>query len=663
MRKKSINRWIILCFAGIFILALGISALANFQENYRSVIARSNEDMDRCAEVANNNLAEMDPTSLISPENKGRYDEIRDILLDNARAFGVDNLCVYSIDPKTRVRQIFFAVSPDGETDRLYRQILYPGAESADPLLPIEEKWLAGEKDITGSYRDGYENFWFHAYRNGKDGYEYIISLENSVMLERQKILTSFLWDIIPISLILLVGMIILLILVRRRIIRPITVISDSMSRFANNGYQHTEPIRLKSQDEIGQIAEAYNKMTGDISAYVGSIESLNREKLEAKVQLGIARRIQYGLVPEKITLHGVGFRACAMTRPAKEVGGDFYDCFQRDEQSVCILIGDVSDKGTTAAIFMAMAKTMIREKMMAGMSPAKALNQANDELCGQNPEGLFTTAFAAVLNPQAGELCYANAGHTRPVLLGETPSFMNPEPGIVLGLYKGVDLKDHRLSLGPSEGILLYTDGVTEAVNPQRQFFGEQRLLDTVNSVSDSADAEKILSGVCGAVVDFNACGEPFDDMAALVLLRTPAESDDMEGPAPIGTSAENDRIDIPVDLSSFDRIKQAVITLAGNTQETRMALLACDEALTNIVSYSGATKLAFSCEKQGDSLCVSFFDNGIPFDPTAVGDEKEFEELDSGGMGLKLIRQNASGIRYERRRDRNELILNFNL
>ena len=663
MKKKSIMRWIILCFTGIFLLSLAISALANFQENYRAIIDRSNEDMDRCAEVANNDLADVDLTTLTAPENRVRYDEVRDALLDCAAAFEVDSLCVYSIDPETRARRILFMVAPDAETDRMYREMMFPGAEKEDPLLPIEEKWLTGEKDITGSYRDGYENYWFHGFRDQKSGYEYIISMDNSVTLEQQRILTNFLWDIIPIGLSLLGGLIILLVLVRRRIIRPIAMISDSMSCFARDGSHRPEPLRLKSQDEIGQIASVYNKMTADISDYVGSIESLNKEKLEAKVQLDIARKIQYGLVPEKTTLHGIGFRACAVTRPAKEVSGDFYDCFQRDEQSVCIVIGDVSGKGIIAAIFMAMAKTMIREKLMAGMSPAKALNQANDELCGQNPEGLFTTVIAAVLDPQTGKLCYANAGHTRPVLLGETPSLLKPDPGIALGLFKDADLKDAELSLGPSEGILLYTDGVTEAVSPQRQFFGEQRLLETVKTVSDGLDADRILSGISSAVADFNAGGEPFDDMAALVLLRTPAEGDDMEGPAPLRTPGEIDRQTIPVALSSFETIRQAVFALAGDTQETRMALLACDEALTNIVSYSGATELAFSCEKRNGGLCISFFDNGIPFDPTAVGDEKEFEELDSGGMGLKLIRQNASGMRYERRRNRNELILNFNL
>ena len=663
MRKKTINRWIILCFAGIFFLSLTISALANFQENYRAVMARSNADMERCAVTANLELKGVDFENLLLPENAPVYNDIRTDLVFCAGMFDVDKLFVYHLDPETRARKVFFIVSPDPATDQDYQEEMTPGMELDDPTAPVEDRWLAGEKDVSGPYGSGRESYWIHAFRDGHNNYEYMVAIENDVMLEKQEILRNFIWDILPIGLTLLGGMIILLVLVRRRIIQPIAVISESMSRFAGDGSRKPEPLRIRYQDEIGQIASVYNKMTTDISAYVGSIERLNREKLEAKVQLDIARKIQYGLVPEKTTLHGVGFRACAMTRPAREVSGDFYDLFQRDEQSICIVMGDVSGKGTIAAIFMAMTKTMIREKLMAGLSPAEALNQVNDELCGQNPEGMFTTVFAAVLNPQSGELRYANAGHTRPVLLGKPPSFLNPDPGIALGLFKDADLKNHELCLGPSEGILLYTDGVTEAVNPRRQFFGEQRLLNTAEDVSASADAEKILSGISNAVTDFNNGGEPFDDMAVLVLLRMPAENDDMEGSAPLRTPGEIDRQTIPVALSSFEKIKQSVFALAGDTRETRMALLACDEALTNIVNYSGATELAFSCEKQNGGLCISFFDNGIPFDPTAVGEEKEFEELDSGGMGLKLIRQNASGMRYERRPNRNELILNFNL
>jgi anti-sigma regulatory factor (Ser/Thr protein kinase) len=314
--------------------------------------------------------------------------------------------------------------------------------------------------------------------------------------------------------------------------------------------------------------------------------------------------------------------------------------------------MGDVSGKGITGAIFMAMIKTIIREKLMAGLSPAETLNQANRELMAQNPEGLFATVFAAVLNPDTGELRYANAGHTYPVLLRFGDALLKPENGIALGLFDDAEVVDETMTLAPGQGIFLYTDGVTDALNPQRVPFGTQRLVETLTDHPDvRMTAEEIILRVSSAVGEYCAGVEPFDDMAAMVLLR-PDEH-------PAGGLRP-----IPVALSSFAEIKAAVFAVAGNTPETRKALLACDEALSNIVHYSGASELAFSCEKQGNTLCVLFSDNGIPFDPTAVQTEdKEFELLDSGGMGLNLIRQTVSSARYERRDGMNLFTLEFPL
>jgi anti-sigma regulatory factor (Ser/Thr protein kinase) len=138
---------------------------------------------------------------------------------------------------------------------------------------------------------------------------------------------------------------------------------------------------------------------------------------------------------------------------------------------------------------------------------------------------------------------------------------------------------------------------------------------------------------------------------MAILILLMTDRENAEELQP-------------IPVELSSFEEIKKIAFAEAGDTPETRKALLACDEALANIVRYSGATELAFSCKKQDNTLCVSFRDNGIPFDPTVVETEdREFEMLDSGGMGLNLIRRTVSSARYERRDGRNHFTMIFPL
>ncbi len=356
------------------------------------------------------------------------------------------------------------------------------------------------------------------------------------------------------------------------------------------------------------------------------------------------------GLVPERYTLEGDRFRIKAMTRPATAVGGDFYDCFRLDENKVCIFMGDVSGKGISAAIYMAMAKTLIREKLAAGLSPAQVLHHTNEELCVHNPEGLFATVFAAVLNTKTGDLHYANAGHTFPVLLKKEPAFLYPDSGIALGLFEDAEIRDESMHLPCGEGILLYTDGVTDAVNPWREFFGKDRLLQTVSlAVEKEISPEKVMHQISASVGDFCNETEPFDDMAVLILLRSKEQT---------GCASHT----LPVALSSFDEIRKVVFETAGDTPKTRKALLACDEALANIVRYSGAQTLVFSCDMKDDELCITFTDNGIPFDPvSSQAGEKDFDLLDHGGMGLSIIRQSVSSIRYERKNDQNELTMCF--
>ena len=205
-------------------------------------------------------------------------------------------------------------------------------------------------------------------------------------------------------------------------------------------------------------------------------------------------------------------------------------------------------------------------------------------------------------------------------------------------------------MTLAPGKGIVLYTDGVTDAINPDHQPFGMQRLLDTLTDDSCPwENAEEILLRVSSAVGSYCAGVEPFDDMAMLVLLMA-------AGPD------EGELQPVPVELASFEAIKKAAFDAAGDSPKTRKALLACDEALANIVRYSGATELAFRCQKQGDLLYITFRDNGIPFDPTAVqAEDKDFELLDSGGMGLNLIRQTVSSAQYEHRDGHNYFTMVF--
>lgn len=643
--KKSVNRWITLCFAVMLLLTLLVSAGWNLYSTRQSILTREEASARSCVSIVTGMLDHYGTDAVFNDLDEALFNQLWNSVRAFCEGFQQNRMILYRIDPDTHgTARYLEVISEDSES----QVVIYGEGPGTGKDIPAEilKQILTADRDRFVRQRIGKEILWYVLYQDKKDSEPVIICMEYSIGEEEGLIVRNFLMNILLPVAALIISFHVLLVLVKKRITRPLRKISDNMKRFAQDSRHKPEPLQIPCRDEIGEIAGSFEKMTEDISTYVNNIETLTKEKTESDVQMNIARKIQYGLVPERLVLDGEGFRVRAMTRPAKAVGGDFYDCFRREDQSLCFFIGDVSGKSVTAAIFMAMTKTTIREKMRAGLSPAEALNRTNDDMVAQNPEGLFATVFAAVLNPETGELCYANAGHTLPIWLKKDSKFMAPDTGIALGLFEDAKIRNETLQLGPGEGILVYTDGVTESVNPQNAFFGEKRLMEAVKNLPDTENAaEETILNLSRAVGVFCDGSEPFDDMAVLVLTRNRADE-------PYGDGMHT----LPVSLASFEEIKKAAFEAAGETPAVRKALLACDEALANIVHYSGAKELAFSCRKEDENLIVAFRDDGIPFDPTAEQtEEKEFEDLDSGGMGLNIIRQTAVSIQYERTGDRN--------
>ena len=651
--KKSLNRRITEYFLIILALTIAVSAVWNYYSTRQSILDMEKSQTEGCTKTVSSMLVHQGTAALYEDHKAEPYIYIRNAIRNFCTGFGQDELYLYTVDTAAKKRNVLMAVASDEEENRFLADDKNVELLDGSLLEKAEEAVLSGQETLhREEWKTPYGRIyaWMSMFRDPDSAEPVLICMEYNIETEREHILRDFLEDILLPVATLSVAFLALMLLFRKRIAEPIRRISDRMENFARDSSKKPEPLNITSEDEIGEIASSFEKMTEDISTYVSNIEKLTQERVETDVQLDIARRIQNGLVPEKTRMDGNGFSVSAMTRPAKGVGGDFYDCFVREDDSVCIVMGDVSGKGITGAIFMAIIKTVIREKLMAGLSPAETLNQANKELTEQNPEGLFATVFAAVLNPDTGELRYANAGHTYPVMLRSADALLKPENGIALGLFDDAEVVDETMTLAPGQGVFLYTDGVTDALNPEHVPFGIQRLTDTLREQPDPREtAEETILRVSGAVGTYCEGVEPFDDMAAMVLLLTDERAGERMRP-------------IPVALSSFEEIKKAAFAAAGSTPETRKALLACDEALANIVRYSGATELAFRCEKEGDTLCVSFADNGIPFDPTAEqAEDKEFETLDSGGMGLNLIRQTVSSARYERKDGKNVFTMRF--
>ena len=347
--------------------------------------------------------------------------------------------------------------------------------------------------------------------------------------------------------------------------------------------------------------------------------------------------------MPEKTEISRGSYNVFVRAKAAKDVGGDFYDCLEFEDGRLCVVIGDISGKGVAAAMFMVMTRTLLNDRLRGGYSPAAALNSVNDALCKSNPEGMFATVFVAVLNPENGELCFANAGHTKPVITGGNARFLEVDSGISIGVFENSDICDNYIKLNKGESIILYSDGVTDMVNGDKEFFGANRLFEAVRATDSARDAIKSLDE---AAFEFAAGAEQFDDYTVLALNYTGA-----------GTILR-----LNPTKGSLGDLRKSVLNIAGENQRGRKIYLACEEAFVNIADYSGATAVEIVFEKKNDKLKITFSDDGVPFDSVSADTgHKRFDELDSGGMGLNIIKQIAENMSYRHCDGKNILSLVF--
>ncbi len=586
---------------------------------------------------------------ITDPQNTLAYEMTRQELRTICRSLSFAYLYVYTVD-ENEVRHYVMTVATDDEIDDLVREGLGLGSTSREPMRKQERIALEGRESNDSfilSNRFGKTSVWITPYRAPSGKTAALIGAELSFELSNNAVVRQFLLRVLPASVFLTVAFLVLFFLLRRRLIRPLHEVADRMEHF--DPASESMPLKIRTHDEIRQISDAFQKMSGDIRTYIGNIETITVQQQYDRAQMDVARRIQYGMVPATYHLCENGVDVSGFMKPAKEVGGDFYDCFTLADGRCCALIADVSGKGVAGALFMALTKNLVRERIWAYADPAAALNAVNDELCAQNPEGIFVTLFALVLDPKTGTVQYANAGHNPPVLLhGGTASYLTPKPGIALGLFEGAEIETETLLLAEGDGILLYTDGVTEAVSTERTFYGTDRLLALLQE-TNPADSRSATDAVQASVAAFSAGCIQFDDIT-IVGVRFLREED----AAPIQLS-----------LDGFQAVKQEILALCGESASGKKVVLACEEAFVNIVQYAGATEADYRLRRDGDTLTAVFRDNGARFDPFSESLKKddEFLSMDEGGLGIRFIRNLVSDANWQYDGGRNVLTLVFKL
>lgn len=245
-------------------------------------------------------------------------------------------------------------------------------------------------------------------------------------------------------------------------------------------------------------------------------------QKLKIEGELAVAKDIQMSLVPKMFprTPDWPGCSLYADLKSAREVGGDFYDFFLDEDGRLIFVIGDVSDKGVPAALFMAVTKTLIKGMCEPGQLPHELLEKVNRELEEGNDLNMFVTLFCAKLDFTTGELWYSNAGHNPPVLLrrGRAPQWLELPPGLVLGAFSGSRFQTRKLVLAPGDTLFAYTDGVTEAMDPAGAMYSEPRLL---AELRDWEGTPRELVGVMEASVKTFAAGATQSDDVTLLAVK----------------------------------------------------------------------------------------------------------------------------------------------
>ena len=273
-------------------------------------------------------------------------------------------------------------------------------------------------------------------------------------------------------------------------------------------------------RNEIGQLAEDFTSLTKEIDDYVEEIRTVTSQKERYKTELNIAAQIQEQVLPKDFPgdLGNNKFDLYASMTPTREVGGDFYDFFFIDQDHLALVIGDVSDKGVPAALFMMIAKTLIKNLAKMEESPARIITHVNDQLCENNESGYFVTVWFAIIDLVAGEGVAVNAGHENPAVCraGGSYELIRSKHSMSIGYMAGIKFREHTFRMNPGDQLFVYTDGVPEAVNKDNEQFGTDRMLEVLNRDRD-AGPEILLSRIKEEIDAFAGDVPQFDDTTML--------------------------------------------------------------------------------------------------------------------------------------------------
>ena len=442
--------------------------------------------------------------------------------------------------------------------------------------------------------------------------------------------------------------------LVTSRITRPLSSLALASDKIAR-GVMDVPLPSARGNDEVARLVRSFHAMNKDLKTYIAELEAATASRSRLEGELAAARQIQMSLLPGsgEASDETQDYSLWATVRPAKSVGGDLYS-YHRSGDTLYLAVGDVSDKGVPAALFMARASGLLQQLMIVEADPASAMQKLNDALEAGNENCMFLTLFFGVIDMRSGLLRFASAGHNAPALLrGGTASRLQQSDGPALGLAAGLQFPSNQVQLVEGDRIAIYTDGIDEAFDAQARMFGDDRLLDCLAQTGALAVA---VAGpeILQAVERHAGEQQQSDDITLMLLQLTPRESATQTAQT---VTRENFTLGESLVTRAQEWLEQTLHRLRVTPDLQLELSLVTEEILTNIEKYSGlpsGAQVSLSLVSTADALALETRDKGIAFNPLTDSHRSplgaDIESAEIGGLGVHLITQFTDQQTYRR-------------
>ncbi len=430
-------------------------------------------------------------------------------------------------------------------------------------------------------------------------------------------------------------------VLIKRVIINNLKKINSSLGRITGGDLNVT--IDVRANEEFASLSDDINSTVATLKRYIAEAAARIDKELE------YAKQIQLSALPTNFP-SGEDYNIFAQMIAAKEVGGDFYDFYKLNENTLAFLVADVSGKGIPAAMFMMTAKTIIKDLAESGMAVNDIFTKANQKLCENNESGMFVTAWMGILDVPSGKLTFANAGHNPPLLkrANGTFEYLKTRAGFVLAGMEGVRYRVNELTLHQGDRLFLYTDGVPEATNAENELYGENRLLSFMNK-NLALDPTKLLPKLKKDIDKFVGDAPQFDDITMLMF-----DYNVDKGETLMESKIFPAKTEALTDVLAF--VEQTLEKYECAMKIQTAICVAIEEVFVNVAHYAygtaqGDVKFDIAFDKETREITFRMADKGVAFNPLNKPDPDitlSAEKREIGGLGIFITKKTMDFVAY---------------